>query len=633
MSNKPEQQPIHKPPQGLQRTEFIINHSGWAVATIDSETNTIDFCNAAFAAMHGCTPEQLIGSPLEKTFAPEWMTVWPAHRLRLARGGDYIYESLHIRKGGHVFPVRTHATTFLDAQEKPIFRASIFTDISQERLTQHALIESEALKTAMLDSGLDAFIAIDHESRILEFNSAAEETFGYPRAEVLGRSLDELIIPPSLRQQHARGMARYLASGESKLLGKRIEISAMRSDGSEFPCELAIVRVNREGPPIFTSFIRDITKRRTAEISGQLLSAIVESSDDAIVSKDLNGIVTSWNKGAERIFGYTAAEMIDNPITLIIPPDRLSEEPRILAQIRGGGRIDHFETIRRRKDGVLLNVSVTISPIRSGAGEIVGASKVARDITDTVRAKEKLEQLVAERTAHLSATIGELERFSYSLSHDMRAPLRAIHSFLQIVLDDAGTRLTEQERDLLHKSVNAAGRLDRLIQDVLAYSKVARDDIQLHAVDVIALLRQIIDERPDFHPPVSEIAIDCPTPPALGHEAYLTQVITNLLGNAIKFVAPGVQPRIRITCELLDDRVRLCFVDNGIGILEEAREKIFGMFQRMHADSEYPGTGIGLAIVRKAAERMRATITVDPAANGGSCFLTTASIMPFIHVI
>lgn len=614
--------------QRLQRVEFIINHSGWAVATINSETNTIDFCNPAFASMHGLLPEQLIGLPFEHVFAPEWMTVWPAHRLRLARGGDYIYESLHIRKGGQIFPVRTHATTFLDPQGKPAFRASIFTDISHEKITQQAHIESEALKTAMLDSGLDAFIAIDQESRILEFNSAAEKIFGYPRAEVLGRTLTELIIPPALREQHARGMARYLATGESKLLGQRIEISAMRSDGSEFPCELAIVRVNRDGPPVFTSFIRDITKRKTAEASAQLLSAIVESSDDAIVSKDLDGTITSWNKGAERIFGYTAAEIVGKPITTLFPPDRLDEEPRIIAQICAGQRVDHFQTRRRHKNGNLIDVSITISPVHNAAGKIVGASKVARDITDIVRAKEKLEQTVADRTAHLRATIGELERFSYSLSHDMRAPLRAIHSFLQMILEDAGERLNDHEKDLLQRSINAAGRLDRLIQDVLAYSKVARDDIKLHPIDVVALLRQIIHEQPEFGPPVSEIAIDCPTPPVLGHEAYLTQIITNLLSNAIKFVPPGVQPRIRITCELFQDRVRLCFTDNGIGIPEEAREKIFGMFQRMHTESEYPGTGIGLAIVRKAAERMRGSITVTAAPNGGSCFCLDLAVAP-----
>jgi PAS domain S-box-containing protein len=249
----------------LKRIAFIVNHSGWSVATINSETNRIEFCNAAFAQMHGYAPEEVAGLALEKMLAPEWMALWPTHRLRLARGGDYVYESMHVRKDGTVFPVRTHATTFLDAEGNGLFRASVFTDITQEKRTQHALEETEALKTAMLNSGLDAFIAIDEHSLVVEFNSAAEQIFGYKRDTVLGRRLTDLIIPPSLREQHERGMARHLTTGETRILGKRIEIQAMRADGSEFPCELTVARVNHEGPPIFTSFIRDITQRKRAE--------------------------------------------------------------------------------------------------------------------------------------------------------------------------------------------------------------------------------------------------------------------------------------------------------------------------------------------------------------------------------
>ena len=336
----------------------------------------------------------------------------------------------------------------------------------------------------------------------------------------MGHPLDELIIPPNLRDQHIQGMKRFLATGENHILGRRIEINAMRADQSEFPCELALVRVDRPGPPIFTSFIRDITRRKQTQTA---------------------------------------------------------------------------------------------------------LSKANAELEQQAR---KLEAIVAERTADLESTIAELERFSYSLSHDMRAPLRAIHSFVQIVLEDAHDRLRDEERDFLNKALTGSHRLDRLIQDVLAYSKVTREQINLVQVDIDSLIRQIIAERPEFREPKSAITVECPIPQVRGHEAYLTQIITNLLGNAVKFVKPGVRPVVAITCETKESRVRICFSDNGIGIPEDAREKIFGMFQRMHTEKEYSGTGIGLAIVRKAAERMRGSVGVEPKPNGGTRFWLELPVAP-----
>lgn len=378
--------------------------------------------------------------------------------------------------------------------------------------TAEALRENEALKTAILNSSLDAIIAVDAQDLVIEFNPAAEQIFGYRKEEVLGRRLDELIIPPSLREAHARGMARYRATGEARILGRRIEITAMRADGSEFPTELTVVHVDLPGPAIFTAFVRDITERKNTQAALADAKAALEK---------------------------------------------------------------HADELRRT---------------------------------------------VAERTADLQTTISELERFSYSLSHDMRAPLRAIHSFVEMALEDAEARLTASEKENLQRAVTAAARLDRLIQDVLNYSRVAREPIELHPVEIENLIKQIIEERPEFRPPASQITVDCALPRVIGHEAYLTQIVTNLLSNAVKFVAPGVHPSVRIHCETSERRVRIWFDDNGVGVPVEARELIFGMFQRMHDQNEYPGTGIGLTIARKAAERMKGSIGVESRDAGGSRF-------------
>ena len=238
------------------------------------------------------------------------------------------------------------------------------------------------LDRALLDSALDCIISIDTNGRVIEFNPAAERVFGYKRDQAVGQELASLIIPPEVREQHRKGLAHYLATGEGPMLGKRLEVNALRVDGSRIFVELTITALRHGDTPIFTAYLRDITDRNRGEEARRRLAAIIESSDDAIVSKDLNGIITSWNAAAERLFGYKPDEIVGQSIMMLIPPDRHHEEPRILERIRRGERIDHYETVRRRKDGTLFDISVTVSPLKDQKGQIIGASKIARDISD-----------------------------------------------------------------------------------------------------------------------------------------------------------------------------------------------------------------------------------------------------------
>ena len=243
----------------------------------------------------------------------------------------------------------------------------------------------EILYRGILDNALDCIITMGADGRVLEFNPAAERVFGFSRQEAVGKELAELIIPPRMREQHRRGLARYLKTSEGPVIGKRIEIAGVRKDGSEILVELAITAVKVSSAPIFVAYLRDITDRMRNEEASRRLAAIVESSDDAIVSKDLNGIIASWNAGAEKLFGFTADDVINKPITVIIPPDRYHEEQQILDRIHSGERVEHFDTVRRRKDGTLVNVSLTVSPIKHADGRVIGASKIARDVSDRVR--------------------------------------------------------------------------------------------------------------------------------------------------------------------------------------------------------------------------------------------------------
>jgi PAS domain S-box-containing protein len=263
----------------------------------------------------------------------------------------------------------------------------------EHRTAQLAL--SHARARAIFDTALDGIVMMDHEGRLAEFNAGAERIFGYSRGEVIGRPLAEVVIPAGLRERHRAGLARYLATEKATVLGKRIELPGLRADGSEVAVELSIHRMPGGGPPSFAGFVRDITERKVAEEVNARFASIIQCSDDAIVSKNLEGIITSWNPGAQALFGYSAQEVVGRPMTLLIPPERATEEPTILARLARGESTDHFETVRVAKDGRNIDVSVTISPIRDSQGRITGASTIARDITDRKRAESRLQAQLA----------------------------------------------------------------------------------------------------------------------------------------------------------------------------------------------------------------------------------------------
>ncbi len=260
---------------------------------------------------------------------------------------------------------------------------------------QNAVTASEEHSQAILDSALDCVIVMDGEGLVREWNPAAEAVFGYTRGEALGKELAKLIIPAELRDRHRRGLAHFLATGEGPLLGHRIEVSALRADGSCLMVELSIASYQVNGNWGFTAYLRDITARRFNEEASQRLAALVQSSADAIIAHELDGIITNWNEGAERLYGYSAPEVIGKSITLLIPPERRAEERDILSRVRRGELVAQVETLRQRKDGRLLEVSLTVSPIRDKDNNVVGASKIARDITQAKRAERASQLLLA----------------------------------------------------------------------------------------------------------------------------------------------------------------------------------------------------------------------------------------------
>jgi PAS domain S-box-containing protein len=246
---------------------------------------------------------------------------------------------------------------------------------------EEALRASEARKGAMLESAIDAVVAMDHAGRITDFNPAAEAMFGLRREEALGRLVEEVIVPPRYRTRHRKGLKNYLATGQGPVIGARSEFEALRADGTEFPVELTVNRVDLPGPPLFIAYVRDLTELARAERDVATLASIVQTTNDAIYGKDLDGVILSWNAAAQRLFGYRADEIVGQPVGLLVPPELHAEEAEIMAQIRRGQQVNIRETRRRRKDGTVLDVEVSISPIRALDGRLIGASSIARDVT------------------------------------------------------------------------------------------------------------------------------------------------------------------------------------------------------------------------------------------------------------
>ena len=382
----------------------------------------------------------------------------------------------------------------------------------------------------------------------------------------------------------------------------------------------------------FRTLLIDISRRETAKTALQLTQgnyrALLDSLHAIVWEADPQTLdVLFVSQSAERLLGYSA-DIWYQP-GFWAQHIHVADRDRVLAEVSravaagDGHRALDYRMLDSQRRVVWVRDTLTVFK-HQGKNRLLG---VAVDITDRKELEARLndiqsqlEQRVNERTAELSATVSDLEAFSYSISHDLRAPLRAMEGYAQILQERLNKKLAPVENDFLTRITASAQRLDSLIQDVLKYSRVAREPVKLEPLDVEKLVKGIIRDYPNLQPPKAKIEIQKPLLPVQGNEAFLTQCISNLLSNAVKFVKPGDHPHVRVWAEELKQAIRLWFEDNGIGIAPENQRRIFGIFQRMHSHKEYEGTGIGLAIVKKAAERMGGRVGLESSLGHGSRF-------------
>lgn len=363
----------------------------------------------------------------------------------------------------------------------------------------------------------------------------------------------------------------------------------------------------------------------------QLMATTLASIGDGVIACDAQGRLTFLNQEAERLTGWTNAEAAGQSLPavfrLIDEQSRAAVDNPLQRVLSCGSKIDlPSSTLLVRKDGHAVPIGDSAAPIRQPDGLLIGVVVVFRDITELVAAREtlargkaQLEHLVEARTTKLREMVTELQHISYAITHDMRAPLRAMGAFAEMLLEESvSARGSAQSKEYCRRILTAASRLDTLIRDALSFTRAVLQELPLLPVNLSILLRGIIDTYPNLHSDFADIEIDGNLPVVMGNESLLTQCFANLLGNAVKFVAPGVRPCVRIRAESNGTLVRISVQDNGIGIPKHAHSRLFGMFQKL--DNQYEGTGIGLAIVRKVAERMGGKVGVESDPGQGSCF-------------
>jgi PAS domain S-box-containing protein len=451
---------------------------------------------------------------------------------------------------------------------------------------------------AIVDSSDDAIVSKTLDGLIVSWNAAAVRLFGYQPEEIIGRSITT-IIPPELHAEERQILER-LRRGERI---DHFETTRMCKDGRRLQLSVTISPIRDASGTIVgaSKIARDIGLQKNAERTAAQLAAIVECSDDAIISKTLDGLIQSWNAAAARIFGYTAEEAVGRSIRMIIPRELYPEERGILDRVRRGERIDHFDTIRVTKAGRRIPISLTVSPVRDSRGSIIGASKIARDISERKSVEEALEK---SQQALYEADRRKNE-FMALLAHELRNPLAPIRYALATARKC--DRTAEQQRRAEEIIERQVAHMSRLLDDLLDVSRITRGTLELKLADTeltVVLGTAIEAARPFLDAKGHSLSLDLPKQAVrlVADSVRLAQVFSNLLINAAKYTDSG--GRIELRAEQIGDEVVVSVCDNGMGISTEMMPRLFTMFAQdsTMVDHSEGGLGIGLALARGVVE-------------------------------
>src|SRR5438094_249386 len=451
-----------------------------------------------------------------------------------------------------------------------------------------------------------------------------ERIFGYDARDVISRPLT-LLMPQRFHDAHRQRLARFLTTGEARVVGRTVELVGQRKDGTEFPLELCLASWKARGDTFFTGILRDITERKRAEellrASEERFHLMVKHVEDyAIYMLDAEGRVATWNAGAERIKGYRADEIIGRHFACFYTPDdvQAGKPEQLLQEAASRGRCED-EGWRVRKDGSAFWANAVITALRDQHGTLLGFTKVTRDITERTR----LEQEIQQHSVALEAANKELDACSYSVAPDLRAPLRAIDGFSRVLLEEHAPTLPPEAQHYLNAVRRNSQRMGLLIDDLLAFSRLSRQPLNKQLVRPADLVRQCVDElRAEQQGRRVQIAIG-DLPACQADPALLKHVWMNLMSNALKYTRKQEVAVIEVGSREQAGACVYFVKDNGVGFDMQYVDKLFGVFQRLHRAEDYEGTGVGLAIVQRVIHRHGARVWAEGAINQGATFFFT----------
>jgi len=504
------------------------------------------------------------------------------------------------------------------------------------RMAQSRAAERHEVFRVTLRSIGDAVITTDNDGRVTYLNEVAEALTGWSQQNAVGESLERVfqIVNEMTRAPVENPATRALREGV--VVGLANHTVLIRKDGRECPIDDSAAPIRNEAGHVSGCVLifRDVTAQRLIQrdkanqlLTARLLASIVENSNDAIISKSLEGIIQSWNAAAEQLFGYSAEEAVGKHISIVIPPERIDEEDQIIARLKAGQRIEHFETERLRSNGERITVALTISPIKDDAGNVVGASKIVRDVTERKRLEDNLRRLAAD----LSENDRRKNEFLATLAHELRNPLAPMSNMLEVLKRAEGdSEILQRAHETIERQLD---QMVRLVDDLLDLNRITHDRLELRRgeVELSSVIQQAVEvARPLLDSAGHALMVDLPDEPIYlnADRARLAQVFGNLLNNSAKYTkAEGV---ISLTARRDGDSVVVTVKDNGAGIPADKLDSIFDMFMQVDSTSDRSqgGLGIGLTLVKRLVEMHGGTI--EPRSDGeglGSEFVVRLPVL------